>query len=203
MRHHLAHSLHHRINLHNCINFDFRSTPPHTHTSQTQSPVVSTPRSWRLPPQPLQHLRSKHGGLLRVLSGSTDELWSVSRQLPDDHGVRRAMCALWRRPMDMLPSNADMLPSNVDMLASNADMLPSNVEPQVKAPAPSRKRQQRNPFVAAALSEMARHHRGGRAGRQTVGEEDSYSDLEDFIVCMPGRDYDALLRDNFAYTCAE
>ncbi len=70
-----------------------------------------------------------------------------------------------------------------------------------------RRRGPRNPFIAAALAEEGASL--GGAGRQRKGrgpsvgradEEDGYSDLEDFIVCMPGRDYGALLKDNFAYS---
>lgn len=81
--------------------------------------------------------------------------------------------------------------------------------------------------MRAALAEMARtkgsgrywrgdkdEHRGSCPGGVDIdpdpadaaasseGEEegDSFSDLEDFIVCKPGRDYSRLFSDEFAYS---
>lgn len=135
-------------------------------------------------PQPLQHVYGKHGVMLRVLSGAVDELWSTTRRLADDHGVRRAMCALWKRPVEVV---LDAAPHAVQGESAHED---ADAEEAVQAVASRRRKGPRNPFVAAALSEIRRHRNA---------EEDSYSDLEDFIVCMPGRDYGALLRENFAY----
>ena len=86
-------------------------------------------------------------------------------------------------------------------------------------------RKTNNPFVAAALAEMARHKGSGKYWRgdkdeycpdaspgrgnpgpadppaSSDGEEgDCFSDLEDFIVCKPGRDYSRLFSDEFAYS---
>ena len=85
-------------------------------------------------------------------------------------------------------------------------------------------RKSNNPFVDAALAEMRRHKGHGKIWRGDKDEhcpaaspteeppdpadppassdgegEDCFSDLEDFIVCKPGRDYSRLFLDEFAY----
>ena len=51
-----------------------------------------------------------------------------------------------------------------------------------------------NAYVRAALAE-ARHR-----GTLDSDDESGYSDLEDFIVCKPGRDYQNLIAKEFKYS---
>lgn len=74
-----------------------------------------------------------------------------------------------------------------------------------------------NPFVAAAMAEMAAHSFPTRkrvtSADDIIEEEenvisdseddDDCDDLADFIVCKPGRDYRALFAQEFKYSCAE
>jgi hypothetical protein len=79
--------------------------------------------------------------------------------------------------------------------------------------------QSSNPFVLAAMAELASHG-GGSQKRQSLpksgadvneeGADEGSSDddnidddLDDFIVCKPGRDYQALLAQQFKYSCTE
>ena len=50
-----------------------------------------------------------------------------------------------------------------------------------------------NAYVKAAFAE----HKGFGIDSD---DEAGYSDLEDFIVCKPGRDYNVLIQDEFKYT---
>lgn len=62
-----------------------------------------------------------------------------------------------------------------------------------------RRQSSRNPFIDAAMKEDAAH-KGGEL------DDSDYSDLEDFIVCKPGReaeDYRALIDEHFKYNAAE
>lgn len=79
-----------------------------------------------------------------------------------------------------------------------------------------------NPYVVAAMAELASHGGGSlkreslpRDGQGTAAEvgsdgaddfssdDDSGNDLDDFIVCKPGRNYQALFAQQFTYSCAE
>jgi hypothetical protein len=76
-----------------------------------------------------------------------------------------------------------------------------------------------NPFVQACIAEM-----GGCLGKRrlgagaaadvgddvdddeddiSIGDEDDIGDLDDFIVCKPGRDYRSLFAKQFKYRCSE
>lgn len=50
-----------------------------------------------------------------------------------------------------------------------------------------------NAYLKAAFAE----HKGFGIDSD---DEAGYSDLEDFIVCKPGRDYNVLIQDEFKYT---
>ena len=52
-----------------------------------------------------------------------------------------------------------------------------------------------NPYLKAAVAE----HKGFGACQGDSDDESGYSDLEDFIVCKPGRDYGALIQKEFKY----
>ena len=76
-----------------------------------------------------------------------------------------------------------------------------------------------NPFVQAAMAEMPTHWGNKptkkRPEADTVSDDvsgddvsadeddDSGNDLDDFVVCKPGRDYRALFAQQFKYSCAE
>lgn len=76
-----------------------------------------------------------------------------------------------------------------------------------------------NPFVQAAMAEMATHWgnkptkkrpeadtvRDDVSGDDVSADEDDDSgdDLDDFVVCKPGRDYRVLFAQQFKYSCAE
>ena len=74
-----------------------------------------------------------------------------------------------------------------------------------------------NPFVAAAMAEMAAHSFPARKRVTSADgileeddddisnsdDDDDGNDLADFIVCKPGRDYQALFAQEFKYSCAE
>ena len=60
-----------------------------------------------------------------------------------------------------------------------------------------------NPFIDAVMLEDLAH---GGASEEDADEIDGYSDLEDFIVCKPGRnsgDYAALIHKHFRYNADE
>lgn len=72
-----------------------------------------------------------------------------------------------------------------------------------------KKHRSSNPFVQACLAEM-----GGCIQRRQPADitdddddggasSDDLSDLDDFIVCKPGRDYRALFAQQFKYRCSE
>lgn len=52
-----------------------------------------------------------------------------------------------------------------------------------------------NAYLRAAFAE-------GKLFGMETDDESGYSDLEDFIVCKPGRDYSNLIKDEFKYTPA-
>ena len=79
-----------------------------------------------------------------------------------------------------------------------------------------------NPFVLAAMAELAAH--GGASAKRaslpgsakgptgdhssegadvSSEDDDSGDDLDDFIVCKPGRNYHALFARQFKYSCTE
>ena len=79
--------------------------------------------------------------------------------------------------------------------------------------------QSSNPFVLAAMAELASHG-GGSQKRQSMpkngadindecadegssDDDNSGDDLDDFIVCKPGRNYQALFARQFRYSCTE
>ena len=65
------------------------------------------------------------------------------------------------------------------------------------------RRSSANPFIDAVLLEDSAH--GGARDEDDSGS-DAYSDLEDFIVCKPGRrtcDYAALIDEHFHYSADE
>ncbi|BDA50743.1 hypothetical protein COCOBI_16-4210 [Coccomyxa sp. Obi] len=86
-----------------------------------------------------------------------------------------------------------------------------------KAARQQKRQRSSNPFVAAAMAEMAAHSFPARkrvASADDIIEEeeddisdsegdDDCDDLADFIVCKPGRDYRALFAQEFKYSCAE
>jgi len=55
-----------------------------------------------------------------------------------------------------------------------------------------------NAYLKAAVAE---HRCFGACGADS-DDESGYSDLEDFIVCKPGRDYGALIQKEFKYKSA-
>ena len=75
-----------------------------------------------------------------------------------------------------------------------------------------------NPFVLAAMAELASHG-GGSQKRQrpksgvdvndegadegSSDDDNIDDDLDGFIVCKPGRNYQALFARQFKYSCAE
>ena len=80
-----------------------------------------------------------------------------------------------------------------------------------------------NPYVLAAMAELASHG-GGSLKRESLprdgqgmgadvsnegadddlsSDDDSGNDLDDFIVCKPGRNYQALFAQQFKYSCTE
>ena len=89
------------------------------------------------------------------------------------------------------------------------------------AQAPKQRKRSRssNPFVQAAMAEMAMHW-GNRFSKRRAGgtgdggdvsgddisgdsDDDNGDDLDDFVVCKPGRDYRTLFAQQFKYSCAE
>jgi hypothetical protein len=65
------------------------------------------------------------------------------------------------------------------------------------------RRSSANPFIDAVLLEDLAH---GGAHDESDSGSDAYSDLEDFIVCKPGRrtcDYVALIDEHFRYSADE
>ena len=79
-----------------------------------------------------------------------------------------------------------------------------------------------NPFVLAAMAELAAHggvsaKRASLAGSAkglnwdngsdgadvSSDDDDSGDDLDNFIVCKPGRNYHALFARQFKYSCTE
>ena len=65
------------------------------------------------------------------------------------------------------------------------------------------RRSSANPFIDAVMLEDLAH--GGTHDEDDCGSDD-YSDLEDFIVCKPGRrtcDYVALIDEHFRYSADE
>ncbi len=80
-----------------------------------------------------------------------------------------------------------------------------------------------NPYVLAAMAELASHGGGSslkreglpRDGQGTIADvsnegaddlssdDDSGDDLDDFIVCKPGRNYQTLFAQQFKYSCTE
>lgn len=62
-----------------------------------------------------------------------------------------------------------------------------------------RRQRSKNPYIRAVLDEMRRVPKLGSA-QPSDGETDDFSDLEDFIVCKPGRNYSRLISDEFRYT---
>ncbi|KAL6755218.1 hypothetical protein V8C86DRAFT_2682689 [Haematococcus lacustris] len=91
------------------------------------------------------------------------------------------------------------------------------------APRSSDARSRGNPFVSACLAEPGSRQRraastakesgskargNGDGGSDDIGSDsdtdsDDWSDLEDFIVCQPGRDYKALIAARFKYSTGE
>lgn len=91
------------------------------------------------------------------------------------------------------------------------------------APRSSDARPRGNPFVSACLAEPGSRQRraastakesgskargNGDGGSEDIGSDsdtdsDDWSDLEDFIVCQPGRDYKALIAARFKYSTGE
>jgi len=79
-----------------------------------------------------------------------------------------------------------------------------------------------NPYVLAAMAELASHG-GSNLKRNSLprdrqgmpadisnedpdeisSNDDSGDDLDDFIVCKPGRNYQALFARQFKYSCTE
>ena len=79
-----------------------------------------------------------------------------------------------------------------------------------------------NPYVLAAMAELASHG-GGSVRRESLprdgqgvaadvsnegaddcsSDDESGDDLDDFIVCKPGRNYQALFAQQFKYSCTE
>ena len=86
---------------------------------------------------------------------------------------------------------------------------------QVSKQGAKRRWKSRNPFVRAALAEVAAHGgggvpssrarqaRGGGEGDSGAEDDDLDDDLDDFVVCQPGRDYGALFAQQFKYSCRE
>ena len=81
-----------------------------------------------------------------------------------------------------------------------------------------------NPYVLAAMAELASHGGGSSLKRESLprdgrgtgadvsnegadddlsSDDDSGNDLDDFIVCKPGRNYQALFAQQFKYSCTE
>ena len=81
-----------------------------------------------------------------------------------------------------------------------------------------------NPYVLAAMAELASHGGGsikreslprdgqgtaagvgdeGAADLSSDDDEESGNDLDDFIVCKPGRNYQSLFAQQFKYSCTE
>ena len=79
-----------------------------------------------------------------------------------------------------------------------------------------------NPYVLAAMAELASHGgcslkreslpRDGQGAPADISDgaaddfssdDDSGDDLDDFIVCKPGRNYQALFSQQFKYSCSE
>ena len=65
------------------------------------------------------------------------------------------------------------------------------------------RRKSANPFIDAVILEDLAHE---ATYEEDTDESDAYSDLEDFIVCKPGRnsgDYAALINKHFRYSADE
>ncbi|GAX75218.1 hypothetical protein CEUSTIGMA_g2662.t1 [Chlamydomonas eustigma] len=63
----------------------------------------------------------------------------------------------------------------------------------------SQRRQSRNPYVSACVKELDRAAPDSDEEDNSAAEDSGWSDLEDFIVCKPERDYSQLFDKRFGY----
>ncbi|KAK9830136.1 hypothetical protein WJX72_009947 [[Myrmecia] bisecta] len=94
-------------------------------------------------------------------------------------------------------SNALSVPPSLTRLEGDSEDEESGGLDAPKKRKAGKRRAVHNPYIKAAMAEETAQ------GAPGSDEDSDYSDLDDFIVCKPGRDYSTLLSERFQYSARE
>eukprot|EP00884_Botryococcus_braunii_P023663 jgi/Botrbrau1/9981/Bobra.0012s0072.1 len=153
----------------------------------------------------LLHFRAARDALYRLLpaAGTLEDSSSLmaSVQAALHEALSNAQKAIPDIPLPPSLCRSAAEAASPSGLATTAGTTPLvNLECSTSRSQNKGKRQKsRNPYILAVLEEMRRGRPAPCKGFDD-GEADDYSDLDDFIVCKPGRNYSHLIASEFRYT---